>query len=151
MKTSAIIGYVFAGIFGLVLLGALGTAFNLITIPWLKFGRQIQTERGIIEKTYNADNALYNYHWFKERAEAIEATKTKIKHAEAAVEIFEQAGPRTAWTFEDKTEHARLSSVSFGLKNHYQDIVAEYNARAKEVDRAIFKDELPLFFSLEPF
>jgi len=152
MKTSAIVGYVFAGLFGVVILGALGSMTNLITIPWLKFSRQINTERGILEKIYNADNALAQYHWFKERAEAIEATKIKIKNAEAGVEIFEQlSGSRITWTFEDKNEHARLTAVALGLNNHYQDLIAEYNARAKETDRAIFKDELPLFFSLEPF
>jgi hypothetical protein len=134
------------------LLAALGSALNLITILWLKFNRQVQTKRGIIERTYNTDNALAQYHWFKERAEAIKADQEKIKITQGQVDVFEtSAGERKTWTFEDKTEHARLQSVVSGIKSHYQDLVAEYNARAKEVDRAIFKDALPLFFSLEAF
>lgn len=134
-----------------ILLGVLGTALNLITIPWLKFNRQVQMERDIVTKTYQANNAIYNYHWFKERAEAIKATENKIKVAKDSAIFFEtSAGSRKDWTFEDKTEHARLSSVVQGLKSHYEDIVAEYNARAKEVDRNIFQ-ELPLFFNLQPF
>ena len=136
----------------MVLLGALGTALNLITIPWLKFNRQVQMERDIVTKVYEADNALYNYHWFKERYEAIKATENKVKVAKDSVVSFESsAGSRKDWTFEDKTEHARLSSVVQGLKSHYEDIVAAYNARSKEVDRAVFKDELPTFFTLQPF
>ncbi len=61
------------------------------------------------------------------------------------------AGDRSKWTFEDKNESARLSAVYTGLKNHYEDLVTEYNARANEVDRAVFQDELPTFFSLKPF
>lgn len=147
-----IFGLISLGILGLITLGAIGTALNIITIPWLKLNRQVQLNRDIVEQTFEADNALYNYHWFKERAEAIKAQQTKVKNAAEAVITFEAAaGPREKWTFEDKTEHARLSSVVTGNKAHYEDLVAEYNARAKEADRAIFKDELPLFFSLEPF
>ena len=135
-----------------VLLAVVGAALNLITIPWLKFTRQIDTNRGIIEKTYTAENALVQYHWFKERFEAIKATENKIKIAKEAQVSFEaSAGIRKDWTFEDKNEYARLSSVVLGLKSHYEDIVAEYNAKSRESDRAIFKDNLPLFFDLQPF
>lgn len=149
MKTFGIISLV---LIGFVVLSVVGMALNIITIPWLKLGRQVQTERDIISKTYNADNALYNYHWFKERYEAIKATEKKIVVAKEQVTTFElNAGVRKDWTFEDKNEHARLNSITQGLKSHYEDIVAEYNARAKEADRAIFKDDLPLFFNLNPF
>ena len=140
------------GLVGLVLLGALGTALNLVTIPWLKFNKQIETNRDIIGKTYSAENALYNYHWFKERHEAIKATENKTKIAREQIAAFEtSAGVRSEWTFEDKTEHARLNAVSHGLRSQYEDLVAEYNARAKEVDRAIFQNELPLFFTINQF
>lgn len=139
-------------VIGFVLLGVVGTALNLITIPWLKFTSQVQTNRDIVTKTYNADNALYNYRWFKDRHEAIKASEVQIENAMAVQANFKlEAGPRKDWTFEDKTEDARLGSVVLGLKNHYQEIVAEYNSRAKQADRAIFIDELPLFFSLKAY
>lgn len=147
-----ITGYIAIGFLGLLVLGAVGTAFNLITIPWLKFNRQIETNREIINKTYNADNALYNYHWFQERSQAIVALQGKIKNADEALASFELlAGARDKWTFEDKTEDSRLRIVALGLKSQYEDLVHEYNARASEVDRAIFKDSLPLFFNLNPY
>jgi len=125
---------------------------NIITIPWLKLNSQVQMERDIVQKTYNADNALYNYRWFKDRHEAILAAEVQIQHTIAAVNAFEvSAGARSTWTFEDKTEHARLSSVVLGLKNNYETLVAEYNSRAKQVDRAVFQDELPMFFTIKPF
>ena len=149
MKTFGIISLVLVGLVGL---SVVGMALNIITIPWLKLGRQVEMERGIINKTYNADNALYNYHWFKERYEGIGAVENKIGIADKAVKGFQDnAGQRKDWTFEDKTENARLSAVKQGLMSQYEDLVAEYNARAKEVDRAIFKDELPLFFNIKPF
>ena len=141
------------GVIGLTIVGAVvSAALGLITIPWLKFTSQIQTNRDIIQKTYNADNALYNYRWFKDRANAIEALDKTIIQAEAAVVSFEaSAGARSTWTFEDKTEHARLNAVAQGQKAQYNSLVGEYNSRASQVDRAIFIDNLPLFFNIKPY
>lgn len=152
ISLSSVVGFIALFMVGVVVLSVIGVAFNLITIPFLKFGSQVQTNRDIITKTYNADNALYNYHWFQERLQKIKATETQIQNAKDTLEIFEaNAGARKDWTFEDKTEDARLGSVVLGLKNHYQEIVAEYNARANEADRAIFSQELPVFFSLKAY
>lgn len=151
-EKGSIIGWVLLSIVGLFLLTVAASAMNLITIPWLKFNRQVQMNRDIVTKTYNADNALYNYHWFQERAAGITALEKKIVNADDALASYEtSAGPRTGWTFEDKTEDSRLRTISTGLKAQYQDIVAEYNARAGEADRAIFKDGLPLFFNLNAY
>lgn len=149
MKTAGIIACVIGGLF---VLAVIGSALNLITIPWLKFDSQVQMNRDIITKTYSADNAIYNYHWFQEMSGEIKATQAQAINADAAVKDFEaSAGARAEWSFEDKTEDARLRQVSLGLHNQYASQVAEYNARASEADRAIFQDGLPLFFSLNPF
>lgn len=151
-KESGFIGVVLLAVAAVVGLSVVGMALNVITIPWLKLGSQVQMERDIVTKTYNADNAIYNYEWFKQRLEDIKAAETKIMNAKNSVSDFElSAGSRDKWTFEDKTEHARLSAVVLGLKNHYEEIVAEYNAKAKMANRNIFQDDLPLIFSLKPF
>lgn len=141
----AVGGFIALSVVGVVV----GMGMNIITIPWLRLGNRVQMERDIVKKTYNADNALYNYRWFKDRAEAIDATKTKITIAQKAVISFEKgAGARSIWTFEDKNEHARLSAVAQGLESALQEMIGEYNSRAQQADRNIFSDELPLFFSL---
>ena len=137
---------------GIVGVGLLGSALNLITIPWLKFDSQMQANRDIVTKTYSADNELYNYHWFKEQEASITALDQTIQQSDAALKDFEtSAGVRTGWTFEDKTEDNRLRQVLQGQKAQYNSLVNEYDAHAKEADRAIFQDNLPLFFSLKPF
>lgn len=136
-------------IVSLVGLAALGSAMNLITIPWLKFDSKVNMERNIVTKTYNADNALYNYHWFKERVGAIEAATAQIVIADnAAITFKTEAGDRSKWTFEDKTEYSRLQAIAQGLRSNKESLVKEYNARMKEADRSLFAEDLPLFFSL---
>lgn len=151
-KNSGYVGIVLLVLAGFVGLTLLASAMNLITIPFLKFNKQVQMNRDIVSQTYTAENAIYNYHWFKENAELIKATEVQIKNATDSQNSFrESAGSRSGWTFEDKTEDARLGSIVLGLKNHYQELVAEYNARAKEADRNIFSQDLPLFFNLNAY
>lgn len=146
------IGITFVILVAFVGLGLVSTALNIVTIPWLKLNSQVQTNRDIVTKTYNADNAIYNYHWFQERKASIDALDTTISQSESVLVSFEtNAGARKDWTFEDKNEDARLRAVVQGQKAQYNNIVGEYNARAKEVDRNIFVDGLPLFFSLKPY
>lgn len=137
---------------GLFVLSVIGSMLNLITIPWLKFNSQVQMNRDVVTKTYNADNAIYNYHWFQERAAAIKALDQTIQQSMASQANFEAtAGARSTWTFEDKTEDNRLRQVVLGQQAQYNSLVNEYNARSAEVDRNIFKDGLPTFFSLKPY
>lgn len=147
MRTFGIISLVLGGIFGL---SAVGTFMGWITIPWLQLNSQIQTNRDIVTKTYNADNALYNYHWFQERQAALNALDTTISQTQGQLTSFEaSAGARSTWSFDDKTEDNRLRTTLLGQEAQYNSLAGEYNAHAKEVDRNIFINGLPLFFSLK--
>ncbi len=130
-------------------LAVVGSALNLITIPWLRFDSKVNMERDLVKKVYNTDNALYNSHWFQERAGSIKALESNIVIADNAAKEFDTAaGPRKDWTFEDKTESARLHAVAQGLKSERNSQIEEYNARASEADRAVFVDGIPTFFQL---
>lgn len=136
-------------IVGYFVLGYTLVALNIVALPLFKLQTQVNNAGKIIEKTYDADNAIYNYEWFKQQYEDIEATKNKIKNAQTDIDDFETAaGARSSWTFEDKTEDARLHAVLSGLKQHYEDQVAQYNARAKMANRNVFQNNLPTFIQL---
>jgi hypothetical protein len=94
----------------------------------------------VVNKTIDADNVIYNYEWFKQRHEDIEAIDAKIVDSDAMVATFkEEAGARADWHREDREEYARLSAVTLGLKQQRADLAAEYNARSRMANRAIFK------------
>lgn len=130
------------GIFWLLglclLVGGSMWIFDLVTTP-------ARTAKDIIQKTLNADNVLANYEWFKQQYNDYLAINKKIAESDSSVSKFERnAGARTNWTFEDKNEHSRLSSISDGLKYQKADIVAKYNARSKMLNRELFKtSDLP--------
>lgn len=130
-------------VIGFFILWGLGIALGIASLPFHAASNIVDTEHGVIDRTLNADNALYNYEWFKEQAEAIRAQEKKIVIANEAVVSFETAaGDRSTWTFEDKTEDSRLRAVAQGNRAHLEDMIAIYNARSKEANRNIFKDGL---------
>jgi hypothetical protein len=105
----------------------------------------IESGTGVIEKTINPDNVLYNYEWFKQQFEDYNALKQKIEIAEKSIQTFkEDFPPREEWNYSDKNEYSRLRIILDGLEYQKQDVVSKYNARSKMVNRTLFKDnDLP--------
>lgn len=131
------------GIVILVLLGLIigGFALKAIFFPVHVLTKTMETGYDVIDDTLNADNAIYNYEWFKQQKEDIDATGKKLNIANKSVASFkEMAGDRSTWTFEDKNEQARLSAVAQGIDSQLQDMIATYNARSKMANRNIFQD-----------
>ena len=128
---------------GFIALSIAGLLLGIITLPFRAAERGLETAQGVIDQTLTADNAIYNYEWFKQQKQDIEALETKITIAEQAVLSFEaSAGERSTWTFEDKTENSRLRAVAQGLRSQYTTAIANYNARASMTARNIFEDGL---------
>ena len=132
-----VFGYICLILAILIAVTVFSTVLKMCTAP-------IESAGNIVSKTVDVDNVIYNYEWFKNQYEAYGAITTKINKAEQDFKDFNtQAGPRKEWTFEDKGESARLGSIASGLKYQRADLVAEYNARSKMVNRSIFKSGVP--------
>ena len=144
MKTFSIVALVTLGIGSLIVLPIALVALRLVALPFRALDRGIGTAEGVIDRTLTAENAIYNYEWFKQQSQDIKAGEAKISIAMQSVDSFEQAlgSDRSTWTFEDKTEWARLRSVEQGLRSHVETLIADYNARASMANRDIFRDGL---------
>ena len=129
---------------GLMILSGLGLAMKAILFPVKVIEKEIEVGYGALDKVMSADNAIYNYEWFKQKNEDIEATKRKLDNAENAFDLYKESLPkdRKEWTFEDKNEDTRLRSVTLGIENHLEQLIADYNARAKMATRNIFEDSV---------
>ena len=114
-------------IVGLFFLGFFGRLIYIAMLPVHIIDNTIQTGHDVIDKTINANNAIYNYEWFKQQVEDIKALNSKYELAVKSAEEFKiEAGAREKWTFEDKTESARLNAVAQGLKSQLEDVIATY-------------------------
>lgn len=135
--------YVAYFLVALFLIGAAGMALRVVLFPVNTATKLIDTAYDAQNKVLTADNAIYNYEWFKQKKADIDATKKQLDNAQLAQESFRaSAGARTSWTFEDKSEDARLGSVTLGLQNFLASEIADYNARASMATRNIFQDSV---------
>lgn len=138
-----IIGYLFVFLVTWISLWGIGAVIGVVSMPFHAASNAVQTGHDVIDKTINADNAIYNYEWFKQQKQDIEVARGQYQNALQAEDSFkESAGPRAEWTFEDKQESARLASITLGLKNQIIQRTEDYNARAKMANRDIFRDGL---------
>ena len=105
----------------------------------------------IVSGTLDSDNVKANYEWFKTRHESVNALTVQINQTAANVNQFKaDAGPRDKWHREDREEYSRLNTILLGLKNERTSQAAEYNARSRMVNRAIFKGtDTPASLSIE--
>ncbi len=114
-------------------------AVLVIICMWTVSG--ISQPAKIISKTIDADNALYNYEWFKQQHEDVLAIDIEISNSQGVVDNYTaMAGERKDWRRDDRIEYNRLSSVVLGLKNQRAGMIAKYNARSKMANRSLFKD-----------
>lgn len=94
---------------------------------------------GIVDKTLDPTNAIYNYEWFKKQYGEIVASERNVTNTVQSIEDY-KAMTTSVLTFEDKQELARLNSVLNGQRNYVNSLKHEYDARAKMANRSIFKD-----------
>lgn len=106
---------------------------NMLTLP-------VRAVSGVAERTFNADNMIYNYEWFKRQVQDVKAIDQKINAAELALKGFEShAGDRANWKFDDRQEWSRLNNVLLGLTNQRAGMIAEYNAKTQMANRDLFR------------
>lgn len=111
----------------------------------LTFGTNLLSQPArIVQKTFDADNVINNYEWFKQQYNDILAMDKKIANAEAQKTAWlETAPPRDKWATQDRQMFNQLSSIALGLANQRETMVSAYNARSEMVNRSIFKDGVP--------
>ena len=127
---------------GIVLLLVLGGfAVKVIFFPVHTAKNMVNLAYDAQDKTLDANNAIYNYEWFKQQKEDIDALGNKYKNAEESYQSYLETIDG-AKTFEDKTEIARLNTVKLGIKNQLEQAIANYNARSKMANRNIFEDSI---------
>jgi virulence-associated protein VapD len=152
MKTAGILILSFIGFIALYfILGYTLAVLKIAALPLFTLTTKVNNNAAIINKTYDANNQIYNYHWFKETQGSIDALANQIDNAQQSLDSYEQGLPkdRTQWAFEDRTEDNRLRAVVLGLKNQRESLVNEYNARANEADRSIFQNGLKTYIPLD--
>ena len=126
------------------LLFVAGYAIKAWFMPVKPLLGNIDAGSDVIDKTYTAENAIYNYEWFKTQYEKIQANRQQVDQTILNINEYKQMyGNVSTWDYTTKEEYNRLNTIKLGLINQENNLVAEYNARAKMANRNIFNDKLP--------
>lgn len=127
---------------GLILLGFL---IKLIAFPIAVVNNTLETPKEINNAVMNAENAIYNYEWFKQQeADIRRLVKQEATHKQTLKDYVEMLPKdRLKWTREDRNEWSRLNSNITAQRNMVDKAMEDYNARSQMVSRNIFKDNLP--------
>lgn len=120
-------------------------AIKIIFFPVNTINTSLDMTSDIVDDTLTAENAIYNYEYFKKQAESIQALRNKEVTADEAISSFKEiyGDDSKDWKKEDKVEYNRLNTNLTGIKNMLDDAIADYNAKSSMTNRAIFKDGLP--------
>ena len=83
---------------------------------------------GILNKTFQSDNIIYNYEWFHDTYRAYQRRLSDIQgHKELLIDE------------NNSKESERLRMEYVAMKMSCRTLVAEYNANSSKVNREIFK------------
>lgn len=92
----------------------------------------------VLDRTFDGDNIIHNYEWFYDANAQISAKARAIKSHKALVDDAVGA------------EKNRLQMELTGMQNVCRELVQEYNANSKKVNRNIFKGkDIPELISMD--
>ena len=139
MKSALIILAVFFGIL------VLGVAGKLLFFGKTIVHNTIDTPREINNRVMNADNAIYNYEWFKQQEADIKRLYLQETNHKLALESYKETLPENTaqWDMFMRDEYSRLSSNYRAQTDMVNRAIANYNAKSSMVTKSIFKDNLP--------
>lgn len=139
------IGLVAVIVVSMILLSIAGWGLSAALLGPKTVTTQISSAEEVIDKTYDADNAIYNYEWFKQQEADIRATEKQVRNMhDSLTEYKGMYGDPKEWDYQTKQGYNSLNTKYVGQKNYYEELVEDYNARASMANREIFHDKLPL-------
>ncbi len=130
----AVVGFVAAGI-----------GLKILLFPVNTLDKSLDTAYGVVDETMTAENAIYNYEWFKTQEAYIRECMTNEDIAKEEYDYYLSMLPedREKWTRDDKREEGSLRNSYYALQKLTNEAMEDYNAKASMVNRSVFKDNLP--------
>ena len=145
MSTIKTIGIISLIVVVFVVVGVAGWGLQAALLGPKTVTTQIDSAGQVIEKTYDADNAIYNYEWFKQQYADIQAAEKIITNTKVILDDYKDMyGDPKEWDWQTKQDYNSINTKYLGQKNHYETLVEDYNARASMANRNVFQDKLPL-------
>lgn len=144
------LGWFFAIIIGV---SVLGLAAKIVLFPLFVAHKATDTAKGVVSKTLNADNAIFNYEKFKDLYNGSKQQVQNINDTQQSIDkLKETYGSPDSWTKDVREQFNFLNQTLEGYKQQYNRTVSDYNSDSSKLNRTLFKDknlpaELPLDYT----
>lgn len=131
---------------GILVVIVISIVVKFVFFPIHVIDKSLQTSYDVTSKTMNAENAIYNYEWFKSQEAYIrECLKNEeIAHEEWSNFLSMLPEDRSTWDRDDKQEEGSLRGSYYALQKLTNKAIEDYNAKSSMVNRSVFKDNLPV-------
>jgi len=140
-----VLGMIFA-------IGLVGFIGKVVLFPVHVLDKTAETGYGIVDKTLNADNVLFNYEQFHDLYQGAKQQAVNITNSKNQISTFKETYGEDASKY---TKDVR-NDLSFQQQNlegyllQYQKIVSEFNSNSQKLNRELFKSkELPYQLPLD--
>ncbi len=99
--------------------------------------------KGVVEKTLNPDNVLFNYEYFHDQFQSYNKLQSMLKTTIDTKEtLIETIGKdRTKWSDYDKFDYLKLEQQEVAIRNQISECITKYNAESSKINVKIFKDK----------
>ena len=129
----------------MVLLAIGGIGIETLLFPQDASDQSMDTAYLTIEKTTNDKNVIDNQEWFVEQEAYI---RQCLKNESLAQEKYELyfgilSDDRTTWDMQEKQKEEDLLNNFFYLQKLTNEAIKNYNVKSENVNKNIFKDDLP--------
>jgi len=150
MKSIAKIWLLVLGMF--VAIGVIGFIGKVVLFPVHVLDKTAETGYGIVNKTLNADNAIFNYEQFHDLYQGAKQQTVNITNSKNQINMLKETYGEDASKY-PKDVRNDLSFQQQTLEGYliqYQKIVSEFNSNSKKLNRELFKSkELPYQLPLD--
>jgi len=147
------IAKIWLSVLGIVfILGVVGFVGKAVLFPVHVLDKTAETGYGIVDKTLNADNVLFNYEQFHDLYQGAKQQAVNISNSKTQINNLKETYGEDASKY-PKDVRSDLSFQQQTLEGYllqYQKIASEFNSNSKKLNRELFKaKELPYQLPLD--
>jgi len=131
----------FIGLAIIFSLGFVSAGLGIITLSGHVASNSVQTAHDVVDKTINADNAVFNYEAFFNKYEGAKMQVKNINNTEKSIQTLKDTYgiDATKWPKDVRGDYSNLQQTIEGYKMMYQKVVQEYNSDSQKLNRNLFK------------
>ncbi len=123
-------------------------AVNIILYVWFPFlpwSEERQAGEEIAQDTFQSDQAVEEYEWFRQQYHDIDAQRSQVENSYDELDRFYEVhgDDPNEWSRQASERHNRIQERITGNQNMLDQMVADYNARSSMDNRELFKCHLP--------